>query len=528
LTVNNVAPTLGGTQTLFVEASDLDSDGRVRWGDPAEFIFKVELGTATVGRWHFDDAAPGSTVTTVVDTGEVGTRHAATLMDTAGAGWSGLGRRGADDYSLWLNDSTDTARQSGWAATSVPVVNTQESFTVSAWVYLTDTSANRVVLSAPGAHGSAFALYYSSSYNKWVFNRTATDVASNAVALRSLADTTAPPLRVWTHLAAVFDTHDDAVATNDTIQLYVNGRPQGSPVVLSSLSSAYTPWASTEGLQFGRSKSTDSTYGSYFRGRIDEVQVWQRKLDPAEVMEQSQLLESSVPATEMVASWDATTAAGTSIGEGTQYPPGAMALSGSGARLDTDDNNLVLDGTAGYASVTGPVVDETGSFTVTASAMLDNTKFASKPVGYRAQIVGQQAGGKESSWALWAQKVDDGVYLWWFSRTAVDTSGAVTATASVPSAEAAETGTWVQLTGVYDAADGRLHLYVGSEDQPPEDNADFIAVEQGSGELAAGRGTAGGTTGNYLPGALQEVRIWTGAMTADQVSSQVIGDPDGT
>ncbi|MFD0396171.1 LamG-like jellyroll fold domain-containing protein [Streptomyces nogalater] len=103
------------------------------------------------------------------------------------------------DYSLWLNDGSDDTLRSGYAATSTPAVNTKDSFTVSSWVYLTDASQNRVVLSAPGSTASAFTLYYSTGLKKWVFNRVATDVKDNPVYLRSVADAGPPPLKVWTH-----------------------------------------------------------------------------------------------------------------------------------------------------------------------------------------------------------------------------------------------------------------------------------------------------------------------------------------
>lgn len=159
LTVNDVTPSLSGTQVLSVEAKDV----RNRWGTPAEFTFKVAPAAGPTGAWHFDDSTPGSGATLAKDTAIEGTRHDATLY-TAGAGWSTLARRGDADYSLWLNDGSDENQRSGYAATASPAVNTKDSFTVSAWVFLTDTSQNRVVMTAPGTYGSAFTLYYSAGY----------------------------------------------------------------------------------------------------------------------------------------------------------------------------------------------------------------------------------------------------------------------------------------------------------------------------------------------------------------------------
>ncbi|MET8026529.1 LamG domain-containing protein [Streptomyces avermitilis] len=548
VTDKNVRPGLPGTQTLSVEASDLklDKDDRIRWGPPAEFTFKVGAAPGPTGRWRFDDAAPGSGATVAKDTGEVGVRHDAVLRDAAGTGWSTMGRRGAGDYSLWLNDTTDTTKQFGYASTDGPAVNTQDSFTVSAWAYLTDASANRVVLSAPGEHGSAFTLYYSAASKKWVFNRTDQD-KDGPVYIRSFADQANPPLRVWTHLAAVFDAKGDADKGNDTIQLFVNGQPQGDPVVLAQTASSYSPWAADRNLMIGRSK-VGGTYGEYFVGRVDEVALWQDARQPEQIREEHRLEKDGVATNELVAHWDATISSGTQVSESPEDPDnpastsfpyrrGGLTLSAAGANLTGDESTaLVLNGTSGYASTTGPVVDETGSFTVSARVRLNKTLLASKPVGYRGLVAGQATpAGKESSWALWVEKVADGVYQWKFGRTAVDSTGKVLDTALAPAQDAIgdhEFDTWVDVTGVFDATKdftagdgsqrfGVAQLYVGPFVQQGEEDAGLAAAQQGTGALTAGSGSANGTTGHYLPGDLAKLRVWTGAMTSDQVDSQI-------
>nr|WP_308358167.1 LamG domain-containing protein [Streptomyces sp. NEAU-Y11] len=528
-----VTPSLSGTQVLSVQAKDV----RNRWGTPAEFIFKVAPAEGAVGRWHFADGAPGSGVTTAADSATAGTRHDATLHDTAGTGWSTLSRRGDADYSLWLNDASGSA---GYAATSSAAVNTKDAFTVSAWAYLSDASDNRVILSQEGEKGSAFTLYYSAAHKRWVFNRTDKD-RSDPIYIRSLADTPNPPLHVWTHLAGVFDTQGDTDRKNDTIQLFVNGRAQGSPVVLSQAAPGYEPWTATRGLQFGRAK-VDGVSGEYFKGRIDETAVWQRALSADELRQETQLLEDGEPAHELVAMWDASTAKGSEIADTTAYPVPAMKLSGAGASLSEDDNALVLDGTSGYAAAAGPVVDETGSFTVSTRVRVDGAKLAAKPVGYAAQVAGQRI-GRESSWALWLVKLGDDTYRWRFTRSAVDGSGKLTDTAEVQAEEAPETDTWVQLSGTFDAQEawewtdpadpvttetrhGRVHLYVNEFDQAAEDDSGFSSAQQGSGELAVGRGTSGGVTQHHLPGSLEEIRLWTGALTSAQIRRHVLdSDP---
>lgn len=536
--VKDVTPTLAGTQVLSVEASDLklDSAGRTRWGTPTEFVFKVSPAMGPVGKWHFDDGAPGSGVMSAKDTAtEAGARHSATLVGVEGTGWSDRARRGDGDYSLRLNDSiTDPAKQVGYAATSSAAVNTKDSFTVSAWVQLSDPSANRVVLTEPGVNSSAFTLYYSATYHQWIFNRVDKDTATAPVYIRSVADQTNPPLNVWTHLTGVFDAQRDTDKSNDTIQLFVNGRPQGQPVVLAKSAPSYEPWTANEGLQMGRSKIAGK-YGEYYFGLLDEVTVWQQPLTVDEIAEEAKATVDGIPSNELVAQWDAAQATAAEIPESSYYPVAAMKLAG-GAVANADHSAITFNGTSGYASMKGPVIDESGSFTVSASVKLDKDALAAKPLGYTAQVAGQST-GKESSWALKVTKMAAGAFRWNFTRTAVGPDGKVTQSAEVPDSDVAELDTAVQVTGVFDAQEawddtsdpdvvvsryGKLHLYIGAFDKSSGEETGFAAAQQGSGDLAAGRGVKAGVTGNYLPGGLEGLRVWTGAMTANQVSSQVL------
>lgn len=477
----------------------------------------------------------------------MGTRHNLVLRDEAGTGWSTLARRGAGDYSLRLNDNlSDPSRQAGYASTDGAAVNTQDSFTVSAWAYLTDASTNHVVLSAPGEYGSALTLYYSAAYKKWAFNRTDRD-KNDPVYIRSLADAESPPLRVWTHLTGVFDTQNDADKSNDTIQLFINGRPQGDPIVLADVAPTYEPWTADRNLMIGRSKVAGA-YGEYFLGRVDEIAVWQDARTPEQIREEDRLDKDGAPTNELVAHWDATISQGSQVVESPEDPDdpasttfpyrrGPMALSGSGAALTGEDATaLVLNGSSGYASTTGPVVDETGSFTVSARVRLNKALLAVKPVGYRGLVAAQATPvGKESSWALWVEKPAEDTYQWKFGRTAVDSSGKVTDTALAAAQETVgekEWDTWVDVTGVFDAGlpftdgdgdqrFGVAQLFIGQFAQQSPSDVGLGMPQQGGGALSAGRGSAIGATGHYLPGDLAKVRVWTGAMTPEQVASQI-------
>jgi hypothetical protein len=93
----------------------------------------------------------------------------------------------------------------------------------------------------------------------------------------------------------------------------------------------------------------------------------------------------------------------------------------------------------------------------------------------------------------------------------------------------------VHITGVYNAAEefqdgdttrfGKLHLFVGADEQVDEaTEANFADPQQGTGELAIGRGHSNGTPGEYLPGAVASLRIWAGSMESRQIAERVLGE----
>ncbi|WP_241826896.1 LamG domain-containing protein [Streptomyces graminilatus] len=506
-----VTPPLAGTQQLQVKAQD--SAGR--WGYTAFATFNVAEGKTAIGRWHFDDAAPGSTVTTAADTATEGSsRHPATLF-TGGAGWSSLARRGEGDRSLWLNDTSDTTRQSGYAATAAPVVNTQSSFTVSAWAYLSDESDARTVMSETGSDGSGFTLYYSSGIQRWVFlwswyeNGVRKYLGAN-----SDAAGVPVPLKVWTHLTGVYNSQDR------TISLYVNGRPQGSPVTLPSTSGATV---SDGALQFGRAGFTPGSYVNYWRGRVDEVAVWQRVLTDDEVATEDRLPDANgANGVELMGAWKPNGASGTTLADTTSGYGRALTLSG-GASLD--GQALVLKGADAAATAPGPVLDDTASFTATTLVDVDRDALVSKPVGYTGQVIGQRS-TDGSAWGFWFQltgtdldpDTDTTVPAgkWYFGRLNKDGSFD-----GVVSDEAAALGSAVRLTGTYDAPSGTIHFYLGPEENDAEVTHPYTAAA-GLGDFAAGEGYVGGTWGHYLLGKITDIRLWTGAMADQQQVSNTV------
>jgi len=168
------------------------------------------------------------------------------------AGGARLGVAGKVRTGMKLNGTT------AYAATTAPVIDTAKSFSVSAWVKLDKKDQNRSFLSQAGKRASGFQLYYSKSYDKWVFNRHTKDADATEI-VRSMSSAKART-GVWTQLTGVYD------ASAKTVQLFVDGKPQQTAAFT-------TPWRATGGLQIGRVRYKGA-YGEHFAGTVDEVRVW--------------------------------------------------------------------------------------------------------------------------------------------------------------------------------------------------------------------------------------------------------------
>ncbi|MFF8616010.1 LamG domain-containing protein [Streptomyces sp. NPDC015350] len=365
---------------------------------------------------------------------------------------------------------------------------------------------------------------YEQSTKKWSFREASGDApAGGTLSYQRVTSKNQAVLKVWTHLAGVFNSVDN------TISLYVNGQLQGTTPFT-------TAWAATGPLQIGRVQSAGA-YADYFPGVIDEVAVWQEALTEVQVKQESTLLdEGGKPSVELVTSWNPAQAAGTSLANSAPGYDGTLSLS-SGASLV--DGELVLDGTSGAGSTPGPLVDDSGSFTVTTQAVVDAAAIMEKPNGYRAQILGQRT-ATGSSWSLWFEKTDtrqepeydeDGepvldengnpvnktvpVGRWHFGRLTADGTGT-----SVVSKEDAVVDSEVRLTGIHNAQDGTIQLYLTAD--PQDVKATNYTAQVGSGEFSVGKGYLG-AWGNYLPGRVGDIRIWSGALGDGGQVSDIVG-----
>ncbi|MFI0990497.1 LamG domain-containing protein [Streptomyces exfoliatus] len=501
-----VTPNQAGENTIQVWAYDAAMHSSVT----GYYSFKVQGAEAPSGVWSLDNTGADLTPSTKRP-----------LTIAGAAAYTTLSRGGT--HALQLDGTT------GYAATTTPPVDTSKSYSVSAWVKISPGETGGTVVGIDGKVYSGFYLAYNNGY--WSLMTSPLDTLSGNITEQVVVSNQRATLGVWTHLTGVYD------AADREIRLYVNGRLQGADSVPSS-------WAATGGLQVGRAL-WHSAYSGYFAGSVDEVRTWSRALAGDEIAQVATLEDEDAsdgyagdPITANVGYWDATKATGTSIQDASGYGR-SMTLNGATLAVDPDtiDNPalglptrqvMALDGASHYATVSGPVVDDTGSFTATTWARLDSEKLKDTSKSYSVQVMGQ-AGATNASWGIWyEQPAGSTAGKWKLGRPDKDGTGAIWSHAqSAP----AEKDQWVRLTAVYDAqlptstgdgdevTRGALFLYVNAAQVDGDSGVSYSTPWQGLGKLEVGRGLVGGVAQRYFPGHVADTRLWAGAM-----SPSAIGD----
>lgn len=240
--------------------NDHDSSGYDRtttstYDDMGNLLSETLYGDASghpAGWWKLDQTS-GTNVTDASGTGNTA---------TAGAGvtWS-------DGAAKFAGTTTGTG---GVVATNSPVLDTSASYTVSAWVNLSDTSTFRTFVAQGGTNRSSFYLQYSPTQGAYRLIAPSEDSSAAPAAYYSAVASSAPTLNTWTHLVGVFDS------TTGSMNLYVNGAQAGTATDTS-------PWSGTGPLSIGGAQQADGTVGNVVAGSVSNVQTYQRALSASEV-----------------------------------------------------------------------------------------------------------------------------------------------------------------------------------------------------------------------------------------------------
>jgi hypothetical protein len=357
-----------------------------------------------------------------------------------------------------------------------PVVRTDGSFTVTAWANMTNTSGFHTIASQDGDQVSAFFLQFSGQDAKWAFAMTSADVA-NAATTRAVASA-APATNTWVHLAGVRD------AAAGVIKLYVNGVLQQSVAYAGS-------WQANGAFQIGRAKWNAAAV-DFFPGAVDEVRAFDHALSDAEIAASANL-PVGVVATYGLEEGTGTTASDAVGGH-------TLALSGAGWTPGYSGQALAFNGTTGFAT-TGALLDTSASFSVSAWVYLGAATAFHTAVS--------QDGTNVSGFFLQYSAQDN---AWAFAMLASD---AVTAAAARAVAQfAPRVGDWTHLVGVRDVAAGQLRLYVNGR---LAGTAASSSAWNATGSFTLGRGRYNAAPADYFPGSIDQVRVWSRALSDAEV-----------
>jgi hypothetical protein len=128
---------------------------------------------------------------------------------------TGSGISWQDDARLVGGQTVGFDGTSSYLSASPSAINTAGTFSLAAWVRLTDTSASRVFASKASAGEATLSVGYDKPTNRWqVQMPSKTGKGANFSIVRS---TSTPQVGLWTHLAVVHD------ATARTLTLWVDG-----------------------------------------------------------------------------------------------------------------------------------------------------------------------------------------------------------------------------------------------------------------------------------------------------------------
>jgi hypothetical protein len=425
----------------------------------------VSRDNVAAGYWKLDET-DGKTARNVAAGGDMAVLQGGAVFSSSGA----------------VNGAVTFNGTTGFAVTGTPAVLTSQSFAVSAWVK-PDKIADMTALSQDGTNASGF--YLKQQGGAWIFGMHQADLTNGTLAAEATTAANSVQVNVWTHLTGVYN------AAAKTVTLFVNG------LQVASVTAPVTPWNAAGVFAIGRGKY--GTNVSFWSGSIDEVRAYSRVLAAAEV--QGIVSQNNVTAGWWTLDGDAKDASGRGI-DGTLIGAPQWA-SGQTTYPDPADLAVSLNGSTHF--VRTPVVTDTSkSFSVSTWA-----KLTSKTVNSAALV--SQNGIFGAAFTLgYSGSAED---RWLFTMTGSDTT-TPTSTVTVPSPGSAQIGVWTHLAAVYDAAAGTMTLFVNGT---PSSTATFNGGWNATGELDIGRAKTSGNWGSYAPASVDDVKVYSRPLFADEV-----------
>lgn len=377
------------------------------------------------------------------------------------------------------------------------VVATNVSYSVTAWARPDQVGGTATVVSQDGVNGRGFSLG-SLPDGRWAFSVPKTDTAG-ADMDRAVSLAAATQAGVWTHLAGVYS------AERGQLELYVNGALAGSVARTSGL-------VTTGGLLIGRAKVSATGYGESFRGAVDDVSVYSRALfaDEVNTMAGRDL--------SLVHHWQLDENGGRAAADSVGVRGGTLQ---GGASFEPSwvGNGVSLNGTDAAVSTGGIDLRTDKSFTVGAWVRFNPSSECDYSLVTRCMATAVSVGGSSSS-KFRLGYVEDAMESEWgnwvFEMPGADADGDASLRQAALAVQPVELNKWVHLVGVYDEPMKKTWLYVngvrvadGTLDTP----------WSSTGGVQIGRGQVSGAAGQYWPGSVDDVRVYTGVQDRDRVTS---------
>ncbi|GLY25099.1 LamG-like jellyroll fold domain-containing protein [Micromonospora sp. NBRC 101691] len=408
-------------------------------------------------------------------------------------------------------DGTD-----GRLATGGVDVRADADFTVAAWVHLDSTcpigagqtECKLVAVSLDGATGGAskFRLGHWRDRDQhvegvWVFEMPEPDgrITKAAVPVRP------SDFGTWVHLAGVYER------TTGKLWLYVNGTRKGDGTLSQ-------PWTTTGGVQIGRGRDAAGVAGQYFPGMVDDVRLYSGGLDDGRIgnLYNSYPVQCGTVAdpkpcalpTAGAGRWRFDENSGTTVADSSGRGLTATMSGGAdwtGGRIGAAGR---FDGATGHARTAGPVLDTTGSYSISAWV------YTATGTPTTNRVILAQSGDRASPFYLYQEAG---------GRWAAATSSGDSATPTLVTALSTERvwpGQWTHLGLVHDAGVGQLRLYVNGRLSAAQTGVTAWAA---GGPLTVGLGRWGGSDDLHFPGGVDDVRAF-GTALRDGEMSQVYAD----
>lgn len=173
--------------------------------------------------------------------------------------------------------------------------------------------------------------------------------------------------------------------------------------------------------------------------------------------------------------------------------------------FDLSDEAVAFDGVTGFGSTpgAGPMVT-TESFSVAAWVNL------ARPADYPTAV--SQLGDVAAAFFLGYAEGS-----WAFSMKDADTNAPGHTIRAVSAPAEPDPGAWVHLVGVYDDTAQQIRLYVNGERVAEES---FTATWQAEGPLTVGRAQAQGAPADFWPGAVEDLRVHSIALSDARVQEE--------